>query len=191
MMSRSSVVGLTDPKFGPESVGDASAFEPRWFVAQTQVRAELLAMQNLARQGFKAFCPRFRKARRHARRLDEILVPVFPGYVFVSFDPNRDPWRSINGTIGVLRLVGTTSNRPQPMPRHAMEAIRARCEGDLMTGSVVNFKPGQQVRLLTGPFVNQFAEVERLDDRGRVRVLLNILGGVSPVDVSICAIDTA
>lgn len=148
----------------------------------------MLALQHLERQGFAAFCPRFRKTRRHARRIDHVLSPVFPGYIFVRFDRDQDQWRSINGTVGVSRLVGNSSARPQPMPDAAMETIMARCEGGVMVGAMDAFHQGQQVRLLSGPFADQLAEVERLHDRGRVRVLLNILGGISPVDLHVSAI---
>lgn len=188
MLAHKLHVGVEDESVDHVSTGSTLLHDPRWYVAQTQPRAEILATQHLVRQGFNSFFPRFRKLRRHARRVDEILAPVFPGYIFVCFDRDRDQWRSINSTLGVSRLVGNTSNRPQPVPDAAMAAIQSRCEGDLMTDLVPTFRPGQQVRLLTGAFADQLAEIERLDDRGRVRVLLNILGGISSVDMSISAI---
>jgi transcriptional antiterminator RfaH len=163
----------------------------RWYVAQTQAGREALAIQHLKRQGFEAFHPRFRKRRRHARRIDEVLAPVFPGYVFVRFDRERDQWRAVNGTIGVSRLLVATPNRPQPMPEAAMVALRARCQDDVMGDLVPDLRPGQVVRLISGPFAEQWVEIDRLDDRGRVLVLLNILGGTSRVDVPLRAIGTA
>ena len=62
---------------------------------------------NLKRQGFEAFCPRFRKTRRHARRIDQVLAPVFPGYIFVHFDRERNQWRAVNGTHGVGQVSQT------------------------------------------------------------------------------------
>ena len=43
---------------------------------------------------------------------------------------------------------------------------------------------GGSVRLLAGPFAEQLGTLERLDDNGRVRVLLNILGGQVPVRIA-------
>lgn len=157
----------------------------QWYVVETQPRAERLAQSHLARQRFASFCPRFRKTRRHARRTDEVLAPVFPGYLFVSFDSDRDNWTAINGTCGVRGLVGPRSNRPHAMPVAAMHALFSRCEGEVISSLCPTLVAGQQVRVLTGPFADAVAEVERLDDRGRVRVLLDLLGGRAPLALNV------
>ena len=158
---------------------------PAWYVAETFTRGEAQAQRNLERQGFASFCPRFRKMRRHARRVDFQLAPVFPGYLFVRFDRERDGWHAINGTTGVKRLIGPSGSRPQSMPGPAMQALLDRCSDDVIGGLFATLEPGQSVRLLSGPFANLLAQVERLDDRGRVRVLLDMLGGSTPVAVRI------
>ena len=164
---------------------------PAWYVAETLVRGEAKAQRNLERQGFASFCPRFRKMRRHARRVDYQLAPVFPGYLFVKFDRQRDEWHAINGTTGVKRLIGPTGSRPQSMPAPAMQALLARCSGDIISGLFVSLEPGQAVRLISGPFADSIAQVERLDERGRVRVLLDMLGGATPVSVRISEVGPA
>ena len=155
----------------------AQARKPGWYVVETLPRCEAQAAMHLERQGFQPLCPRFRKARRHARRIDHVLAPLFPGYMFVQFDPQWDHWTAINGTIGVRRLVGASLAKPQAMPKAAMDAVLARCKSGVMHTLMPGLVPGQQVRLVSGPFSNELAIVERLDDRGRVRVLLEILGG--------------
>lgn len=162
-------------------VGDHSA----WYVVETLARAEFSAQCNLERQSFVTFCPQFKKTRRHARRVDHIQASVFPGYIFVRFDRNRDRWTSINGTTGVKRIVGPSSCHPQPMPEAVMDMLLARCKGNIISGLFSSLEPGQSVRLLSGPFADQIAHIERLDNPGRVRVLLNILGGQSSMAVSI------
>jgi transcriptional antiterminator RfaH len=163
----------------------SEATSAAWYVAETITRGEEQAQRNLERQGFTSFCPRFRKLRRHARRTDHHLAPVFPGYVFVRFDRQRDGWHAINGTTGVKRLIGPTGSRPQSMPAPAMQALLERCSGDIIAGLFTTLEPGQPVRILSGPFANLLAEVEQLDAQGRVRVLLNLLGGATPVALRI------
>src|SRR3546814_6737532 len=77
----------------------------RWYVAQTQAQGEERARLNLERQGFRTYLPRYRRERRHARRRDVVKAPLFPGYIFIELDLEQSPWRSINGTFGVTRLV--------------------------------------------------------------------------------------
>ena len=96
----------------------------RWFVAQTLCHREQLAHLHLGAQGFRSFLPRFHKTVRHARSLREVITPVFPGYIFVVLNPERDRWRSINGTFGVARLV-SAHQRPMPVPTGVVEALLA------------------------------------------------------------------
>jgi transcription elongation factor/antiterminator RfaH len=154
-----------------------------WHVAETRPRAEVLAQANLERQGFACFCPRFRKTRRHARRVESLLAPVFPGYIFITFDPRRDHWSPINGTTGVRRLVGSAAGAPYAMPESVMSALFERCEGSVIQRMIPTLALGQQVRMASGPFATALATIESLDDHGRVRVLLDILGGSVPTRV--------
>jgi hypothetical protein len=87
----------------------------QWYVAQTLHHREKIAELHLRAQGFHPFFPQFRRTVRHARKLREVVAPVFPGYIFVIFDTERDRWHSINGTVGVARLL-TALKRPVPVP---------------------------------------------------------------------------
>ena len=79
--------------------------QERWYIARTLPQRELQAAKQLANQDFRAFVPRYWKNRRHARRVETISAPLFPRYIFVILDRSRDRWRSINGTLGVERLL--------------------------------------------------------------------------------------
>jgi transcriptional antiterminator RfaH len=109
--------------------------------------------------------------------METVLAPLFPGYVFVSFDVDNDQWRSINGTFGVRRLISFDPARPQPMPDAAMIQLLARCRDGIVTRLIGDIQAGDAVRIISGPFAEQLAKVETLDGKGRVRVLMDILGG--------------
>ncbi len=157
----------------------------RWYVAATEPRKEWLAVLNLEQQSFRSLCPRFHKVRRHARRMETVLAPLFPGYVFVSFDVDNDQWSSINGTLGVRRLIRFGPTRPQPMPDAAMIQLLGRCRDGIMIRLIDDIQAGDAVRIISGPFADQLAKVESLDDKGRVRVLLDILGGATSLQLGI------
>ncbi|HQF30164.1 MAG TPA: transcription termination/antitermination NusG family protein, partial [Hyphomicrobiales bacterium] len=59
-----------------------------WYVVSTQPHQEARAESNLVRQGFETWLPRFARERRHARKVDTVLVALFPGYLFVRLDPD-------------------------------------------------------------------------------------------------------
>ena len=169
---------------------DCNVGGPDWFVAQIYPGKERLAQFHLQNQAFKSFCPRFRKTRRHARKAETVLLPLFPGYLFVEIDSDAR-WQPINHTIGVKRLLGNSAGQPQAMPLPVMEALFARCADEAVTQILEEIRPGDRVRLATGPFADQIAMVESLDDSGRVRVLLQILGSPHPVAVGRSQLDAA
>jgi transcriptional antiterminator RfaH len=154
----------------------------RWYVVRTQVQREVIAARHLTNQGFRVFVPRCQKNRRHARRVEIVSVSLFPRYIFTVVDRTRDRWRSINGTIGVDRLL-TSGGEPQPVPRGLVEGLidAADAKGNIHFG--FDLREGQSVKVIAGPFANLIGSLEKLDDRGRVSVLLELLGATIPVSL--------
>jgi transcription elongation factor/antiterminator RfaH len=148
----------------------------RWYVARTLAQRELQASKQLANQGYRVFVPRYWKNRRHARKVETVSVPLFPRYIFVIFDPTRDRWRSINGTIGVDRLL-TYCGEPQSVPHGVVESLVAAADPQGNVQFHFNLKEGQAIKVIAGPFADLVGQLERLDDNGRVRVLLELMGG--------------
>jgi transcriptional antiterminator RfaH len=134
------------------------------------------AAAHLENQGFSVFIPRRRKIRRHARKIETVLVPFFPGYLFVALDLTRDRWRSVNGTYGVAGLV-MHGEAPASVPRGIVETLQGSCDEAGIIHWQPDLKPGQPVRIVTGALADLVGELDRLDASARVCVLLEILGG--------------
>jgi transcription antitermination factor NusG len=147
----------------------------RWFVARALPHQENRAQLNLHRLGFRSFVPRLRRTVRHARRLRDTLKPLFPCYIFVTIDLSKHRWRSINGTFGVASLI-MGAEQPSPVPPGVVEALIASCENSRVVRLDDDLEIGQKVRILSGPFAETLCRLAHLDDRGRVRVLLEIMG---------------
>jgi transcription elongation factor/antiterminator RfaH len=153
----------------------------RWRLVRTLTSREIFAAGQLARQGFRVFLPKQMKSVRHARRIRVALAAYFPGYLFVQLDLATDRWRSVNGTLGVAHLVGR-GEHPAAVPHGVVEAlIEAADERGVLLGPPLT--AGQTVRITAGAFADQLAVIERLDGAGRVRVLLQIVGGQAPVSL--------
>ena len=153
---------------------------PRWFAVQCLSNRETGAALQLANQNFEPFLPRRKKIRRQLRKLDTIFAPLFPGYLFVKLDLARDRWRSVNGTFGVASLV-MQGDRPAPLPRGFVEELRGACDAQGVFSFGRDIRPGEAVRVLSGPLADFVGELECLDGPGRVRVLLDILGRATSV----------
>ena len=143
----------------------------RWFVARVLPHQENRAELNLHRLGFRSFLPRLRRTVRHARRSRDTLQPLFPGYVFIIIDLTKHRWRSVNGAFGVASLI-MGAEQPRPVPPGVVEALIVSCE----TRGADPLEIGQKVRILSGPFAESVCRLAQLDDHGRVRVLLEIMG---------------
>jgi transcription antitermination factor NusG len=155
----------------------------RWYAVHTLPYAEKKAAAQLENQQFRAFLPKRRKTIRHARKLSTVVAPFFPRYLFVALDLNRQCWRSVNGTLGVSSLV-MGGERPIAVPRGVVESMLAAADADGLLRVWSNLTIGSTVRLAAGPFAEQLGILDRMDETGRVRVLLEILGRQVPVCLS-------
>jgi transcriptional antiterminator RfaH len=148
----------------------------RWYVVNTQSNQEARANENLRRQGFYSWLPQSRRTRRHARRTDHVLAPLFPGYLFVKFDSEIERWRSINGTFGVVRLL-CNGDTPLAVPDGLVEEImRRRDDSGLIVLPRRGLTVGRVVRVAIGSFADLEGLVQEMSGRDRVVLLLNMLG---------------
>jgi transcription antitermination factor NusG len=148
----------------------------KWFLACTLPHREATAEVHLKLQGFRSFLPRHLKTVRHARKLRSVNAPIFPGYLFVVLNLGRDRWRSVNSTTGIATLF-MANDRPIPAPDGIVETLVQSTNklGSLQFTDAL--ERGQKVRLVAGPFAHALGILDRLDDAGRVEVLLEIMGG--------------
>ena len=160
-----------------------------WFVAHTQPLKEFVAHQHLVEQGFEAYLPRFKKIKKHARKVEEVLVPLFPRYIFVGMDLEFARWRSVNGTRGISYLL-TNDDYPASLSDLVIQNLKSQeiADGVVPVSTLLSFKRGDKVRILDGAFKEQIATVEKLDANQRVRLLLSFMGretGVSLPEYSL------
>ena len=147
----------------------------RWYLAHTLPNKEATVVMRLSAQGFRNFLPRRIKTVRHARRIREVNAPVFPRYIFVALDLDRHQWRSVNGTIGVSSLF-MAEDRPLPVPAGVVETLIMSADRTGRLRFAQDLRKGQKVRLVNGPFADALGVLDRLDNKGRIEVLLDIMG---------------
>jgi len=149
----------------------------RWYVVQTHINAEAKAADNLGRQGFGVYLPRYLKRRSHARKVDTVARPLFPRYLFVAIDLATQRWRSIQSTLGVSHLV-CWSGTPASVEDSVVSGLKAREDegGFIKLARRTEFSPGDKVRVIDGAFTDSLALVEGVSDRERVAILLDLLG---------------
>jgi len=155
----------------------------RWYVVYTQPHREFSALIHLKNQRIRSFLPLCRKTVRHARQFRTRNAPFFPRYLFVAMVIGQERWRSVNGTHGVSHLL-MEGDRPKPVPKGVVEGLIAAADGDGLISMGPGVVVGQRVRILEGPFAGSVGELSALDENGRVRILLELMGSIVAVSAS-------
>ena len=142
-----------------------------------------MAEQQLRRQGFGTFLPMQKITRRNVSRFVSDLKPLFPGYMFLRINSFRAPWRTINSTIGVSRVV-CLGGKPKPLPLQIISDLMHRCD---VSGTLLppkSLSEGDSVQVLTGPFASFVATVDTINPEERIWVLMEFMGQKTRMEVA-------
>ncbi len=163
-----------------------------WYAVHTHPHAEAKALDNLLRQGYRAYLPRYRAYVSHARRRRLALRPLFPRYLFAGLDRAEMRWRPILSTFGVSGVV-RAGDRPAPVPGDIVAAIRERERQGAFDrlDSRPALRPGELVRVTAGAFEDMVGRLVELHDRDRVVVLLELLGRAVRAQLGAGAVEAA
>ena len=146
----------------------------RWFAIKTQPMREQYSAKHLENQEIEVFLPMRRKTVRRTRKLATIRAPLFPGYLFATFEPSPQRIRAVNGTRGVKYLLAS-GDSPSALPQGFVDALQQSVGSDGVVSLGPQLQEGDRIELASGPFARQIGELLQLDDRGRVTVLLQLL----------------
>ena len=169
----------------------------RWYVVHTQSGYEKKVKQNL-------------EARTQSMNMEdsihECVIPmedvvefkngkkqivqkkVFPGYLLVRCDMTDDSWYVIRNTPGITGFVGQGA-KPSPLPRRDVENfLTVPDETEEVTTKRgkprLEYEQGETVRVKEGPFADFSGEIVEInEDQLKVKVLVNIFGRETPVEL--------
>jgi transcription termination/antitermination protein NusG len=169
-----------------------------WFVVHTYAGYENKVKQNLASRV---------RSMNVEDRIYEVVIPmedviefkggrkvvvqkkVFPGYLLVRQELDDDSWYVVRNTPGVTGFVGSGA-KPTPLSRHEVEDILGvgKVEGAEVAQKKarprLEFEVGEQVRVVAGPFADFNGAISEIDvDRSKLKVLVNIFGRETPVEL--------
>ena len=140
----------------------------KWYLIKTKPRQEKKAKQNLENQGYEVFCP--------IAKINNQLVILFPGYLFIQLNEKTQNWSPINSTKGVSHFVKFGSNFAK-VSISVIEFIKTHQH--ITTEKLINlnkFKPGDKVQISDGAFKNCVAIFKCYKPDERVILLMNLLG---------------
>jgi len=169
----------------------------RWYVVHTQSGYEKKVKQNLEART---------SSMNMEERIHEVVIPMedvvdfkggkkvvvqkkmFPGYLLVRCELDDDSWYVIRNTPGVTGFVGQGA-KPSPLPRKDVEAFLSVStetpeEVAHRAKPRLEYEMGETVRVKEGPFADFSGEIIEInEDQMKLKVLVNIFGRETPVEI--------
>ena len=170
----------------------------RWYVVHTQSGHEKKAQQNLAART---------ESMNMEERIYESVIPMedvvefrngkkvvvqkkmFPGYLLVRAELDDDAWYVVRNTPSIVNFVGS-GGKPSPLSRREVENfLQVKEEGAPATPAArskarLEYEMGETVRVKEGPFADFSGEIVEInEDQLKVKVLVNIFGRETPVEL--------
>ena len=154
----------------------------RWYLAQCKPNSTQIAIRNLKNQDFVSFLPLQEVTKRKERGFKHQIRPLFPGYLFVQLDATEGPWRRINSTRGIARLVRLGAE-PSVVPDAIIANLMQRCDemGIIQDAGVL--EAGDQAQVTQGPFSGFVATIANIEANARIYILLDIMGQSTKVSI--------
>ncbi len=196
------VISGAPPKPKPESPYDRPG---RWYVVHTyagyeqKVRGNLdnrIASMNMEGKIFECVIPMEDVTEFKNGKKVVVQKKVFPGYLLVRMILDDDSWSVVRNTPAVTGFVGTGA-KPTPLSRKEVENILQvkEDEGDVTEAKPTRTKPkfeydvGESVRVKDGPFADLPATISEInEDQLKVKVLVNIFGRETPMELDVTQI---
>ena len=156
-----------------------------WCCGQFDGRREALALHCLGLAGYRTYVPRIRSSR-------SVGEALFPTYVFISIELQ---WHTARWAPGVWKLI-MSGEEPARVPDAVISESLSRERDGLIVlppppASAPQFRPGDKVRVKTGPLVGFPGLISTMKARQRVEVLLQMLGSLQRVELAAADVERA
>lgn len=114
----------------------------------------------------------------------------YPGYILIEMELDDETWHFVKNTPKVTGFVGRGTT-PAPLTSEEVDAVVRQIETVASHPQVkFQFREGDSVRIIDGPFTNFSGIVEDINpDQGRMRVLVSIFGRETPVELDFLQVE--
>ena len=167
----------------PNVIGAAN-----WYALFARHQHEKAVALALSNKNFEAYLPLYRSLRRWQDRDKQLLLPLFPGYLFIREGLDRQ--LQILTTPGVLHIVGW-GGRPAIVPQAQLDAVRRILASRLAVESHPYLNCGDRVRVKSGPLMGLEGILTRKKGVARLVISLGMLGRSAAVEIDILNVERA
>ncbi|CAN5764789.1 hypothetical protein BH23ACT12_BH23ACT12_18640 [soil metagenome] len=163
-----------------------------WFVVHTyagyenKVKGSILTRinsMNMEEKIFEVVIPMEDVMEFKGGKKQVVQKKVFPGYLLVRMFLEDDSWYVVRNTPGVTGFVGSGA-KPIPLaPKEVEKILRVKPVEKLKPR--LEFEEGESVRVVTEPFSNFTGTISEINvDQSKLKVLVNVFGRETPVELS-------
>ncbi len=162
-----------------------------WYVIHTYAGYENAVARNLKQRIeslnmqdkiFNVLVPTEKKIKVKASKRVEEEEKIYPGYILVEMTVTDDSWYVVRNTPRVTGFVGS-GVYPVPIDKKEIDSLFARMNAGTPKHNI-DLEVDDQVRIADGPFKDLEGKVNEIDDeRGKVKVLVNMFGRETPVEL--------
>jgi transcriptional antiterminator NusG len=167
----------------------------RWYIIQTYSGFENSVMEDLKRRIetmgqqdyiFNVLIPEeeYEETKKDGTKVIK-KRKIYPSYVFVEMIVTEKSWFIVRNTPKVTGFLGSSGKgaKPVPLPPDEINAILRNI--GLMEKPVYDFKVGDKVVIVSGPFADKVVEIIAVNEEKEIiTVLVEFLGRPSPTEVS-------
>lgn len=131
---------------------------------------------------FNVIVPTEKKIKIKGGKRVEEEEKIYPGYILVEMIVTDDSWYVVRNTPRVTGFVGS-GVYPVPLDKKEIDSLFARMNADRVTHTI-NLLENDAVLIVDGPFKELEGKVSEIDEeRGKVKVLVNMFGRETPVEL--------
>ena len=152
----------------------------QWFAIYVRSHFERAVEQCLKGKGYAAFSPFYQTIRKRSGRTRILDLPLFPGYVFCSFNPQKR--LPILTTPGIVNVLGA-GNVPEPVKLSEIHSIRTVAESGQPVKPWPFLQQGQRIRIEAGPLHGTEGTLLRVKNQLRLIVSVTLLQRSMAVEV--------
>jgi len=155
----------------------------RWYVIHTKPGDEDRVRTNLQNQEIESFLPLLETYQYCNGSMIPKIKPLFSNYIFAKLDLELHYYK-VKWTRGVNKILGS-GNEPVPISAKVIQTIKERSGKDNLVKLEDELKDGDMVQINSGPFKSLRGVFQKMmSSKGRVRILLSLIGVDVPVQIS-------
>ncbi|TSC68871.1 MAG: transcriptional antiterminator NusG [Parcubacteria group bacterium Gr01-1014_66] len=168
-----------------------SEFGKNWYAIHTYSGYEDAVARNLKQRIesmgmeekiFNVIVPTEKKIKIKNGKRRIVEEKIYPGYVLVEMVVTDDSWYVIRNTPRVTGFVGAGTT-PAPLAKEEVDGLLARM-GEEQPKFTIEVAVGDPVKIADGPFKDFDGRVSEIDqEKGKVKVLVNVFGRDTPVEL--------